>query len=140
MPEMAGEVTVRSLLISGGVIGVCITAFCVALTVAARHFPPSTIWIASATLVGGFGSFAFARLYLQPLVIQNLSLLYGVFFLAALLGLPSAAAVWVSIRRAARPNRRSVILDALLVTATFVVALPLAAIVAAVPDMITFFG
>jgi len=133
MPEFTGEVTTRSLLITAGITGLCVAAFSLGVTLAARRFAAGTVWIASGILIGGFCVIAYANLYLDPLVVRDFSVFSAVFFLVSLLGLPSASAVWVAVRRAARVERGRLLIDSLLVTTTFAVVLPFAAVVASVP-------
>lgn len=134
MPEMAGEFTLASLAAFLAVAGSCVLAFSVGLTAAARRLRPGTVWLGSGALVGGAFVVGFVRLYLQPLVFQELSLGYAAYFLAVLLGLPSAAATWVAVTRAARPMRWSFVADSLLAAVSFVLVLPMAAILASLPD------
>jgi hypothetical protein len=60
-----------------------------------------------------------------------------VFVRSTLLGLPSAVAIRVALRRAARPQSGHLVLDFVVVATTFVVVVPLAAIVASIPDIMT---
>jgi hypothetical protein len=136
MPEFAGEVTLRSLLVSAGVAATGIAASCFVLTLAARRFPPAAVWLASSVIVGTLGVFSFVRLYLDPRVMQESDLRYAAFFLGALLGLPSAVAVWLAVWRATRPQRRGLLFDSSLVAAGFTVALPAAAIIASLPEVL----
>lgn len=134
MPELAGEVTLRSLLVSVGVAATCVAVFCWGVTLAARRFSPAAVWLASGVIVGTLCVFSFVRLYLDPRVMQESDLRYAAFFLGAVLGLPSAVAVWLAVWRATRPRRRGLLFDSFLVAAGFTVALPAAAIIASLPE------
>ena len=137
---MAGDFSVAGLVVALGIIALWVCGFCLGLTLGARRFPPRVVWMTAAILVGGLGIVAFARLFLQPLVSQELGAGYTVFFLAALLGMPSAAAAWIAIKRAKRQPVAHVIVDFVLVIAGFVFVLPIAAIVASIPDIFRLFG
>jgi hypothetical protein len=131
MPELTGEVTGASLAISGGAAAFVIVAFCAVVTIAARHFAPITVWLGSGLAVGALVLLAFAQLYLQPLAVQDVRWGSAAFFLIALIGIPSAAAVAVAVYRATRPERRkSVLFDSALVIGCFLAAVPVAAVVA----------
>lgn len=136
MPEMAGEFSIRGLLLTLGLAGALVMAFCVALTLAARRFPPRVVWVTSGALVVSLILLGFGRLYLQPFVRDEIGMLMTMFFFATMLGLPSAAAVAVVVRRAARPKRAHILLDFLLVSGSFVFVVPIAAVVAAIPDLV----
>jgi hypothetical protein len=136
LPEMAGEVSARGLLVALLFAGLAAATFCLALTWGARRLSRGTVWAISGLAVGSVVVVALVGLLRQSLIREQLGFGFTLLFVSALMGLPSAAAVWMALRRAARPQASHLVLDFVLVATTFIVALPVGAIVASIPDIV----
>ena len=113
--------------------------FCFGAAALARSRPPRQLW----PLWGG--SLILLILVLQGFITVSpdgqplVSRLFATYMLGVFLGIPTAGALWTSIRAARASSGRSLIIDALKSAGVLVALLPVAALLAVVPDLVALF-
>lgn len=123
-----------------GLLGLLILglAYCIAVTIGARHYPPRTVWAVWGVLLLGFVAVR-AVAWLQDPFSRSLGAGYGIVFMFSLFGGPSAAATWMAVKRARRAPLATVVRDCALVIGAFLLVIPPLALLLALPDVVRLF-
>lgn len=113
--------------------------YCVVVTTAARTRSARTLWKGWAALVVGLFVVSFARLAGDQWA-RSLGLGYGALVAAGIFGVPTAAALWLAIRRARVEKPHKLFLDLVIVAAGYLGVLLVTFTLLSIPDIVVLLG
>lgn len=115
-------------------------AFCFGSAVLARSRGPRLLWSLWAVSVSALVGATVLTMRMTPFGQELSAGLLPYYFLLSLIGIPSAGSLVFAIWRAGRPSPRRLLVESLFTVVVFLALLPVAVIVAVLPDFLTLWA